>query len=91
VEHDEQTLRTNIADVLDMTIEEAAAFFEYIPHIARKMETLLSVGTGYLKLGQSALTLSGGEVLFTGTPEEAARCERSYTGRYLGEALAARG
>ena len=159
----------NIADVLDMTIEEAAAFFEYIPHIARKMETLLSVGLGYVKLGQSALTLSGGEaqrvklalelskrstgktvyildepttglhfadvkqlmeviqrlveagntvimiehnldvllqadhlidlgpeggdrggeVLFTGTPEEAARCERSYTGKYIGEALKA--
>ncbi|MDR2097166.1 MAG: excinuclease ABC subunit UvrA [Spirochaetaceae bacterium] len=153
----------NIADVLDMTIEEAASFFEYIPHIARKMETLLSVGLGYVKLGQSALTLSGGEaqrvklalelskrstgktvyildepttglhfadvkqlmeviqrlvdagntvimiehnldvllqadrlidlgpeggdrggeVIFTGTPEEAPLCERSYTGKYL--------
>ncbi|MDR1095803.1 MAG: excinuclease ABC subunit UvrA, partial [Spirochaetaceae bacterium] len=51
----------NIADVLDMTIEEAADFFAYIPHIARKMDTLLSVGLGYVKLGQSALTLSGGE------------------------------
>jgi excinuclease ABC subunit A len=51
----------NIADVLDMTIEEAALFFEYIPHVARKMDTLLSVGLGYVKLGQSALTLSGGE------------------------------
>jgi len=51
----------NIADVLDMTIEEAASFFEYIPHIARKLNTLLSVGLGYIKLGQSALTLSGGE------------------------------
>jgi excinuclease ABC subunit A len=51
----------NIADVLDMTIEEAADFFAVIPHIARKMETLLSVGLGYVKLGQSALTLSGGE------------------------------
>ncbi|GMO26127.1 MAG: excinuclease ABC subunit UvrA [Termitinemataceae bacterium] len=51
----------NIADVLDMTIEEAASFFEYIPHIAKKMDTLLSVGLGYVKLGQSALTLSGGE------------------------------
>ena len=44
-----------------MTIEEAAEFFIYIPHIARKMDTLLSVGLGYVKLGQSALTLSGGE------------------------------
>ncbi|MCL2831945.1 MAG: excinuclease ABC subunit UvrA, partial [Treponema sp.] len=51
----------NIADVLDMTIEEAASFFAPIPQIARKMETLLSVGLGYVKLGQSALTLSGGE------------------------------
>ncbi|HOX48694.1 MAG TPA: ATP-binding cassette domain-containing protein, partial [Spirochaetales bacterium] len=51
----------NIADVLDMTIEEAAGFFEHIPPIAHKMRTLLSVGLGYIKLGQSALTLSGGE------------------------------
>ncbi|GBU29153.1 excinuclease ABC subunit A [Treponema sp. R8-4-B8] len=51
----------NIAEVLDMTIEEAAAFFAPIPQIARKMQTLLSVGLGYVKLGQSALTLSGGE------------------------------
>ncbi len=51
----------NIADVLDMTIEEAASFFDKVPQIAHKMETLLSVGLGYIKLGQSALTLSGGE------------------------------
>ncbi|MDR0495483.1 MAG: excinuclease ABC subunit UvrA [Treponema sp.] len=51
----------NIAEVLDMTIEEAAEFFAPIPQIARKMQTLLSVGLGYVKLGQSALTLSGGE------------------------------
>ncbi|MDR3192235.1 MAG: excinuclease ABC subunit UvrA, partial [Treponema sp.] len=51
----------NIADVLDMTIEEAAGFFAPIPRIAHKMGTLLSVGLGYVKLGQSALTLSGGE------------------------------
>jgi len=51
----------NIAEVLDMTIEEAASFFAPIPQIARKMRTLLSVGLGYVKLGQSALTLSGGE------------------------------
>jgi len=51
----------SIADVLDMTIEEAAEFFAPIPQIARKMDTLLSVGLGYVKLGQSALTLSGGE------------------------------
>ena len=51
----------NIFDVLDMTIEEAAVFFSPIPQVARKMQTLLSVGLGYVKLGQSALTLSGGE------------------------------
>jgi excinuclease ABC subunit A len=51
----------NIADILDMTIEEAAEFFAPIPQVARKMDTLLSVGLGYVKLGQSALTLSGGE------------------------------
>ncbi|OHD17883.1 MAG: excinuclease ABC subunit A [Spirochaetes bacterium GWD1_61_31] len=51
----------NIADVLDMTIEEAATFFEKIPQLAHRMRTLLSVGLGYIKLGQSALTLSGGE------------------------------
>ncbi|MDR2542023.1 MAG: excinuclease ABC subunit UvrA [Treponema sp.] len=51
----------NISDILDMTIEEAASFFAPIPQIARKMQTLLSVGLGYVKLGQSALTLSGGE------------------------------
>ena len=51
----------NISDVLDMTIEEAAEFFAHIPHISRKLETLKSVGLGYIQLGQSALTLSGGE------------------------------
>jgi excinuclease ABC subunit A len=51
----------NIAEVLDMTIEEAADFFAHIPHIATKLNTLLSVGLGYIRLGQSALTLSGGE------------------------------
>lgn len=51
----------NIADVLDMTIEEAAQFFVHIPAVAHKFNTLLSVGLGYIKVGQSALTLSGGE------------------------------
>ena len=51
----------NISDVLNMTIEEAADFFNAIPHISRKLETLKSVGLGYIQLGQSALTLSGGE------------------------------
>ncbi|SDH20555.1 excinuclease ABC subunit A [Alteribacillus persepolensis] len=51
----------NIADVLDMTVEEALAFFENIPKIKRKIQTLFDVGLGYVKLGQPATTLSGGE------------------------------
>lgn len=51
----------NIGDVLEMTIEDAFSFFSAVPNIHRKLETLLSVGLGYLKLGQSAVTLSGGE------------------------------
>ncbi|MFA6937242.1 MAG: excinuclease ABC subunit UvrA [Treponema sp.] len=51
----------SINDVLNMTIEEAADFFVSIPHISRKLETLKSVGLGYIQLGQNALTLSGGE------------------------------
>ncbi|MGQ9748009.1 MAG: excinuclease ABC subunit UvrA [Candidatus Caldatribacteriaceae bacterium] len=51
----------NIAEVLDMSVEEAFHFFENIPTIRRKLEILLRVGVGYLKLGQSATTLSGGE------------------------------
>jgi len=51
----------NISDVLDMNVEEALTFFENIPPIARKLETLYDVGLGYIKLGQPAPTLSGGE------------------------------
>ena len=51
----------NIADVLDMTVEEALEFFENIPRIKRKLQTLYDVGLGYIKLGQPATTLSGGE------------------------------
>ncbi|MCS6916409.1 MAG: excinuclease ABC subunit UvrA [Chitinophagales bacterium] len=51
----------NISDVLDMTVEEAVAFFEPYPAISRKLQTLLNVGLGYLRLGQQATTLSGGE------------------------------
>ncbi len=50
-----------IADVLDMTVEEALEFFTHIPRIRRKLETLNDVGLGYIKLGQSSTTLSGGE------------------------------
>ena len=51
----------NIYDVLDMTVEEALPFFENIPAIKRKIETLNEVGLGYIKLGQPSTTLSGGE------------------------------
>jgi len=51
----------NIADVLDMTVEEALEFFHNIPQIKRKLKTLYDVGLGYIKLGQPATTLSGGE------------------------------
>ena len=51
----------NIADVLEMTIEDAHVFFENHPKISRKLKTLCDVGLGYLKLGQPASTLSGGE------------------------------
>ncbi len=51
----------SIADVLDMTVAEAQDFFEHIPAIARKLQTLADVGLHYVKLGQSATTLSGGE------------------------------
>lgn len=51
----------NIADVLDMTVDEAYDFFQNIPQIKRKLETLVEVGLGYIRLGQPATTLSGGE------------------------------
>ena len=50
-----------IADVLDMPVEEALEFFEHIPKIRRRLETLNDVGLGYIRLGQPATTLSGGE------------------------------
>ena len=51
----------SIADVLDMTVEEALTFFDEMPRIKRKIKTLYEVGLGYIKLGQQATTLSGGE------------------------------
>ncbi|MDE6501341.1 MAG: excinuclease ABC subunit UvrA [Ruminococcus sp.] len=51
----------SIHDVLEMTIDEGVEFFEHIPKISRKLKTLQEVGLGYIKLGQSATTLSGGE------------------------------
>tara|TARA_A100001015_G_scaffold321064_1_gene449924 strand:+ start:3579 stop:6401 length:2823 start_codon:yes stop_codon:yes gene_type:complete len=51
----------NIYDVLQMTIEEAVVFFENVPSVKRKLETLMDVGLSYITLGQNAITLSGGE------------------------------
>jgi excinuclease ABC subunit A len=64
--YDTQTLEImykgkNIADILDMSVDEAFDFFQNIPAIARKLETIQDVGLGYIKLGQPATTLSGGE------------------------------
>jgi excinuclease ABC subunit A len=75
----------NIAEVLDMTIEEAADFFEHIPKIAHRMKTLLSVGLGYVKLGQSALTLSGGEAQRVKLAFELARPSTGRTLYFLDE------
>lgn len=51
----------NIADILEMTVEDALQFFENIPKIKRKLQTIYDVGLGYMKLGQPATTMSGGE------------------------------
>jgi len=51
----------NIAQVLDMTVEEALAFFTHYPHLSDKLKTIVDVGLGYIHLGQPAPTLSGGE------------------------------
>lgn len=51
----------NISDILDMTIDESVSFFENVPMIKNKLKTLLDVGLGYIRLGQAATTLSGGE------------------------------
>ena len=70
----------NIADVLDMTVSEACEFFEKVPSLARKLKTLDEVGLGYIALGQSATTLSGGEAQRI---KLAAELSRRATGRTM--------
>ena len=69
----------SINDVLNMSIEEACEFFAAIPHISRKLETLKSVGLGYIQLGQNALTLSGGEAQRVKLANELARVSTGKT------------
>ncbi|HWP78062.1 MAG TPA: excinuclease ABC subunit UvrA [Candidatus Nitrosotenuis sp.] len=70
----------NISDVLDMTVEEALTFFENIPKIKRILQTIYDVGLGYIKLGQSSTTLSGGEAQRVKLASELAKRD---TGRTL--------
>ena len=74
-----------IADVLDMTVEEACVFFANLPKIARKLQTLQEVGLGYIQLGQAATTLSGGEAQRVKLANELARRDTGQTVYILDE------
>jgi excinuclease ABC subunit A len=70
----------NIAEILDLTIEQAMEFFRAVPAVSRRLKTLMDVGLGYVKLGQSATTLSGGEAQRVKLSQELSRRD---TGRTL--------
>ena len=83
--YNEETLQVkfkdkNIYDVLEMTVEEAISFFSGVPKIKHKLQTLYDVGLGYIKLGQSATTLSGGEAQRV---KLASELQRKATGKTL--------
>lgn len=69
----------SISDVLEMSVEDAAVYFENIPSISRKMQTLNSVGLGYIRLGQQATTLSGGEAQRVKLAEELSKKDTGNT------------
>lgn len=75
----------SIGDVLDMTVEDAAKFFEHIPNIYRKLNTLNQVGLGYITLGQQATTLSGGEAQRVKLAEELSKKDTGNTFYILDE------
>ncbi|MGV8086914.1 MAG: excinuclease ABC subunit UvrA [Candidatus Woesearchaeota archaeon] len=75
----------NIAEVLDMTVEEAVTYFENYSSIKRKVETLMDVGLGYIKLGQASTTLSGGESQRIKITRELAKQKRGNTAYMLDE------
>jgi excinuclease ABC subunit A len=75
----------NIAEVLQMTVDEALEFFENVPPISRRLEVLQEVGLGYIQLGQSALTLSGGESQRIKLSKELAKMTRGHTVYILDE------
>jgi excinuclease ABC subunit A len=75
----------NIFQVLDMTITEGAIFFQAIPSISRKLNTLVDVGLGYIKLGQQATTLSGGEAQRVKLAEELSKKDTGKTFYILDE------
>ena len=75
----------NIAEVLNMEVEEAAVFFQAIPSINKKLQTLLAVGLGYIKLGQSSTTLSGGESQRIKITKELSKSKRGHVVYMLDE------